>query len=351
MTDPFANMIFDTSDDPGSDFGPEPAAAAPRIVGLPIEDFIQSVESKRWSVGGLVIEGGITVLAGDPESFKSTGAHNIAMHYCRAWEGEWMGLPVEEGPVVYLSNEKAATSLRDRFKAMLDDDVPQHPFIVTHNKARVSATPAPGHVPWSDVVDMIRDLHATSGKSVLLIVDTLTSCGPIGYDENDNRQVSEYLDQLKHARDAGATILLLHHYSKNGSANGGGAMALRGGTALAGDIDGSGQFHRPDQEQARGTLRLRPKEGVHSSTGFVVDAGGTFRMTPAEAQVVLLTADMVAQAVKDGATSQGAVYEACKAQVNGVTKAQVADKVKELVAAGLLVKTGRNKALSIKEQE
>jgi hypothetical protein len=350
MTDPFANMVFDTSEDPGSDFGPEPEESD--IIGLPLMDFIASVQSKRWSVDGLVIEEGITVIGGDPESFKSTGAHNIAMAYSRAWAGEWMGKAVEEGPVVYLSNEKAATSLRDRFKAMVEDgDEPQHPFIVVHNKTRVTDTPAPGQVPWGDVVRMIASLHAAHGKSVLLIVDTLTSCGPMGYDENDNRQVSDYLTNLKRARDAGATIILVHHYSKNGSANGGGALALRGGSALAGDIDGTALFERSDQEQPRGVIRLRPKEGERTRMGFVVDAGGTFRMTPAEAQIVLLTADMVAQAVKDGATSTDAIFDACKVKVAGVTRTQVRAKIKELEASGLISKASRTAPYTVKEQE
>jgi hypothetical protein len=346
---PFAHFNYDFNEDTaGAANAAGGTPVTPALVGMPLMEFIESVQTKHWAVDGLVIEDGITVLGGDPESFKSTGAHNIAMAYSRAWDGEWLGLPVSEGPVIYLSNEKAATSLRDRFKAMVEDgDEPKHPFLVVHNKVRVSMTPAVGQEPWSALVDTVRTLRTTTGKPVLLIIDTLTSCGPLGYDENNNMQVSDYLSNLKLARDAGATILLIHHYSKNGSTNGGGAMALRGGTALAGDIDGSGLFQRTDPEQARGEVRLWPKEGERKRITFSVDAGGTFRMTTAEARIVLLTTDMVIDAVRNGAGTNADIFDAVKDQITGITRDQVRNKVKEIVAAGLITKAHRTAPFTV----
>jgi hypothetical protein len=349
--DPFAHFNYDFNDDTAGAANAAPAPWSP--VGVLLDDFLTVTDAMHWSVDGLAVKGGIIVFAGRPESFKSAATQNLAMAYARLWDGEWMGLPVAEGPVLYGTNEKAAGSIRERFAKMLttkvDDDggeAPAYPVYIVHNKVRMGMPATDKTRDWADLKADVDALSDGGLHHPLVIIDTLASVAWPGFDENNGDHVGQVLDFLHSLRDRGCTILLVHHFSKQGHANGDDAMGLRGHTRLYGDIDGTVTFTR-DGDAPTGTMYPRPKDGSPSRKTFVVNVESDFRLVEREGTIVLLTTDMVIDAVRNGAGTSDEVFATCKEQITGVTRGQVREKVKELLAAGLLVKTkGRNPRLT-----
>jgi hypothetical protein len=336
----------------GTFMDPDPATAPPPPkIGEDLDDFLANVQPIHWTVDGLAIDGGIVVFAGRPESFKSTAAHNIGMSYAGVRPSPWMGLDVAGGPVVYVTNEKARASIGARLGAMRSaGKAPAHPFIVILNKVRISAATAPDQHPWSDVISLIGRLHADTGKRVLLIVDTLTSCAPVGFDENSGESVMQVLTLLKQARDAGATIILVHHFSKAGHANGSDSMGIRGHTALYGDVDGTVIFERPDEMKPNGVMRPRPKDGVATKRPFVVTTEGDFWMGPAiEVMGASLTNDLITGIVGTwGPMSQNDIVAKVQAENPSLSRDAIRTKVKTMLDSGMLTKTkGRNPLFAV----
>lgn len=348
--DPFAGATFDFNSSTGQTFTPGPAASV--RIGVPLDDFLASTDSMTWAVDGLAINGGIVVFAGRPESFKSTAAHNLGMTYARVWDGPWMGLDVAEGPVIYLTNEKAAGSIKDRLgKMRAAGDPPKHDFLVIHNLVRMTNDAPPKKEPWSALVATVEGLYAACGNRVMVIVDTLASCAPTGFNENDITHVQPVLDHLKEVRDAGATVILVHHFSKAGHGNGDDSMGMRGHTALYGDVDGTVIFTRSDPERPVGRMLPRPKDGASSAKPFSVDVDTDFRMVEANPGIViaLVTLDLIVDAVADGCGNEPKIIDHVKRTVPNATRAMVRPMIDKCAADGRIFRASKTAPWTVTE--
>lgn len=72
----------------------------------------------RWAVDGLIAEG-VNILAGRPKLGKSWLALGAAVAVASG--GQFLGVPVEQGPVLYLALEDSARRIQARLKRLLDD--------------------------------------------------------------------------------------------------------------------------------------------------------------------------------------------------------------------------------------
>jgi hypothetical protein len=218
---------------------------------VPWEDFLATAsEQVPWIARDLVVEGGITLFLGAPASFKSMAA--LELGFASAAGNNWLGLEVESRPICYVSNEKSKETVADRIRHLTVIHRPQMPFIVAHRKGI-----AFGNEPWARLVEQVRALDHP-----IVILDTLASLSPGGFDENSTKDMGDALFYTRQLTDADATVILVHHpkkASKDGGSNG--PLSGRGSGRLDGEVDGWVEFHRKEPTENKAWLHARPKDG------------------------------------------------------------------------------------------
>ncbi len=157
----------------------------------------------RWAVAGIVPEGA-SMLAGRPKLGKSWLALNLAVAVASG--GQFLDVPVEQGPVLYLALEDGQRRIQGRLHRLLDPCG--------------AAWPSHLHFTWTFPVldaDGLK-LLAAEIKHVrprLLIVDTLGRVRPVPLGSNayqDDYRVVGSLQQL--ALNARLAIVLVAHTRK-----------------------------------------------------------------------------------------------------------------------------------------
>lgn len=111
-----------------------------------------------------------------------------------------MGLNTQSLPVVFVDFENSLPVLIERVRKIKIEDV-----LFWHNTNEVLAPPKLDSLKWEP--------YKTLPKGSLLVFDTLRASQ--SQDENDSRQMAFVMARLKELRDAGFTILLLHHTPKS----------------------------------------------------------------------------------------------------------------------------------------
>ncbi len=158
-----------------------------------------------WVVQHIIAEG-LTLLVAPPKAGKSFLVYKIAL--ARASGGEVLGLPVQQGPVLYLALEDGWRRLQERGRKLLDAGQP----IPTGIDYIIRLDPA------VSVLEKIRswmDLHR--GMKPLVIVDTFGKVKPpagasaSAYDHD--YKVMGGFKSLTEA-DPGSAIILVHHDRK-----------------------------------------------------------------------------------------------------------------------------------------
>ena len=174
-------------------------------------------EQQRWLVEDLLIQGGVSVLAGKPKAGKSTLARAFAVSVAQGVA--FLGRAVSQGAVVYLAFEDKRAELRRYFAAMGAREDDPIDFLV-------------GTAP-DEIVRRV-DALARERRPALIIVDTLARFARVR-DLNDYAEVTRALEPiLAIARETGAHVLLVHHAKKGGGADG---DAILGSSAIFGSVD------------------------------------------------------------------------------------------------------------------
>lgn len=196
---------------------------------MPIGEVLSTTNKLSWAVDGLLTEGGISVLAGDPKAGKSTIARQIAKAVVRG--EKFLDRKAEKGPVLYLALEEQLSALNLFYKQMgmtKDDEL----YV---------------HVGGALGGDTLRDLTEAIEhyKPRLIVADTMFLLLNVR-DINSYKEVNDAVSPFrKIARDTDCHIMFLHHSNKSGI----GANAVSGSKAITGAVDNIMLFERIDGER------------------------------------------------------------------------------------------------------
>ncbi len=217
----------------------------------------------RWLVDGLLLAGGISLLAAKPKVGKSTLARTLAVAVGRG--APFLGRATLPGPVLYLALEEHRSGVIRHF---LDMGAAQEPVYVYVGSAPEAA------LAW---------LERAIGRyrPALAIIDPIFKLLRLG-DGNDYAQVSRAFEPvISLARQHGCHVLCVHHLGKSDR---GGGDAILGSTALFGAVDTALLLKRQETTrlvtaiQRYGTDLPETAIGLDTASGSVRVTGETARL-------------------------------------------------------------------------
>jgi hypothetical protein len=299
-----------------------PTAAGPPVA-IPYATFIASAEATvPWFLQGVIVEGGITLLIGHPDAFKSMAALELA--FSSAAGHRWLGFDVLPRPIVYISNEKSRATIADRLRHLAIIHPPIQPIVIAHRVGIKFGNPK-----WDQTVAQVADLDRP-----FVILDTLASLSPDDFNENSTQEMNSVLGKIRAITDTGATVLLAHHPKKTGKDGTPAALSGRGAGNLDGEIDGWIEARRPDPNEERITLYARPKDGTSQRIPLIWnrDTFGFDRDTLAR----ICTSTTVAEVVTDEWGGIGLTGDQVATFFTGHTRTRVGNMLTEAKTAGLL---------------
>jgi AAA domain len=172
-------------------------------------------------IDGLLFKSTLALLYGKPKSYKSFLALDFALSI--AGGREWGERSTAQGPVIYVAAEGLA-GLGKRIQAW--EQAYGHAraasgedFYVLAERIRLLQLEDVGAL-----VDLAAIMHPA-----LMVVDTLNR-SLAGGDENNSRDMGMAIDALDRVRQAGSTVLVVHHADKDG-------RNYRGHSSLEGAVD------------------------------------------------------------------------------------------------------------------
>lgn len=179
----------------------------------------KKAENVSWLVDGLLIQGGISMFAGNPKSGKSTITRQLAMAVSRG--NKFFGRDVKKGNVLYLALEEQENLIGAQLKNLgltKEDNILMHV----------------GPLGAGNVNDNLRTAIGKLNSS-LVIIDTLLLFSHFD-NLNDYNETYKVISNLRNiARETETHIILIHHKNKNTEASG--SNSVLGSTALQGAID------------------------------------------------------------------------------------------------------------------
>ena len=196
-----------------------PAGERAPVKFVSADELLASVPAEPpWRWHGYLAAGAVTVLAGKPKSGKSTLGFAIATAIAGR-EDDFLGHRLDGGPVVYVSEEGAAT---------LAHKVSGEGLRIA---TRETAWPRP---IWSALVWAARAEANRVGASVV-VIDTFAFWAALGPEsEKDAGAVQAAMEPLVALAENGRAVLLIAHARKGGGEDG---EAVRGSSAIAGAAD------------------------------------------------------------------------------------------------------------------
>jgi hypothetical protein len=255
-----ARILDDAPDAPSIDFEreyrparPEKDGYRPRILDPQVQeasqggtfemltlDDLEDLPSPEWLVDKVLPADTFAVIFGAPGSTKSFWSLDAA---CSVASGHSLhGSVVKQGPVIYAAGE-GLRGLKWRLEA----------WRLAHPSADMDALRrnlriVPRAIRLLEEGDAMRVFNTarSMGDLSLLIIDTWARA-LTGGDENSSRDVGLAIDVCEAVRHAtGATVLVVHHSNKDGSAE-------RGSTALKGAADAQ---MRMEKDEKTGVVTL-----------------------------------------------------------------------------------------------
>lgn len=292
-------------------------------------DQLLRLEKLNWLLYGTLPQSEVMVLYG-PSGVGKT--HNVVgQSLCVASGRDWFGNPVTQGVVVYVAAE-GVTGLRNRVTAWCEywdvslDEIRTN-FWVFGEPINLRS---PGEA--ARFIETIQAVASAHGPVRLVVFDTLIRCS-FGSDENSSRDMNMITDSADRIRrETGATVLLVHHTGKAGDAE-------RGSSALRSNV--------------WGMLKLQPEPGhpgvIRLSSDKMRDAPditpSRWRLEPVGDSCVLVPADDVPEPGSDiqdkivvALGSLGPMTQSQIVSTVGAPKSTVSDRLKRLVASGVIVR-------------
>ena len=223
-----------------------------------LREFIDTAAASKPDLyPDIVPSGGLVIFVGQPRSFKTMAA--LQMMFSVASGQRWLGHePTESGDCLYVSEEGAASKVRERLVAMNDAYKPSSDIRILHRRGvRLLADDA----GWAMVRQTLDEMDAPR----VVVLDTLAAL--MAGDENSVMDVREALRPAqKLITDYGVTVALVHHINKGGEGRMGNRM--RGSSALWGACDGTLGFVRDEDANGvaldTGEVRVETKDNEPS---------------------------------------------------------------------------------------
>lgn len=228
-------------------------------------------DDTRWACSNVWKPGALTLVVGTQQSFKSWSMFDLMYHAAKGTD--WLDRSLTPyDAVVYVSNEKSFAAVYERLWLLFANDMDLAGKVhIRHREDRIQF----GNENWERFVDWAH--NELMGSRILLILDTLTSLAPAGYDENNLKDVSRVLNHIRELQQGERfDVMLVHHLNAMGE-------RPRGHTALDGEVDGFVKFDRRGRDLDEVLVRFEPKDGLPSLQTFTFDsAKGMFKRATAK---------------------------------------------------------------------
>ena len=202
---------------------------------IPFDRFVSTrIEPPKWLVEGVWQSGTYGMIAGEPKTYKSVQATDLALSVAsgRPYLGHF---PVDlTGTVLYIQEENNPQTVQDRI------------FKIAYAKGMLTAT-GEGWALADDIPMYFSNNYGvdlTSKESRELIEATITKLNPVliifdplymmlgNVDENSAKEVGDVLRWLSYLRNQyNVAIMICHHYNKGG-VNTRGGQRVRGSSAF-----------------------------------------------------------------------------------------------------------------------
>jgi len=182
-------------------------------------DDLDRLPDPTWQIAGILPQGSVALLYGEPGAGKSFVALDMAL--CIATARPWQGRTVAQGDVLYIAAE-GGSALKHRVVAWRDRRGAKPSRAVFRAKPCDISNEGERSL-------LISEAHKAGWQPRAVVVDTLARCFGTG-DENSTQAMNAFVAGLDHLREAfpDATILVVHHSGKDRSKRDRGNSALRG---------------------------------------------------------------------------------------------------------------------------
>ncbi len=181
-------------------------------------DELDVLPDPEWLIKGILPQGGLAVLYGEPGAGKSFLALDWAMSI--ASERPWFGGEVKAGAAVYVYAE-GASGLKFRVRAWCNvkKGKPDCMRVLPHSLNLLDR---------EEVDELIKAIRKDEGEPNLIVIDTLARCFGNG-DENAPKDMNAFVAGADALREAfpGAAVLVVHHSGKDPKRGDRGHTALR----------------------------------------------------------------------------------------------------------------------------
>jgi hypothetical protein len=217
---------------------PEAQKLKEQLWAIPFDKFVsKKMEQPTWLVEGIWQKGTYGMIAGEPKTYKSVQATDLALSVASG-RPFLNYFPVRTiGNVLYVQEENGESTVQDRVNKiasskglLVDGSLPPSVPIYFSNNYGVNLTDNDSRTLLEKTIQQI--------NPVLLVLDPLYMM--LGdADENSAKEVGSVLRWLTYIRNQyGCTIVVCHHYNKSSSNSGArGGQRVRGSSAFHGWVE------------------------------------------------------------------------------------------------------------------
>ncbi len=214
---------------------PDAVTLKEQLWAIPFSKFLEKrIDTPEWLVEGIWQKGTYGMIAGEPKTYKSVQATDLALSVAsgRAFLNQY---PVKtRGAVLYIQEENGEGTVQDRINK------------VAASKGLLTSTPYGWSLP-EDLPFFVSNnygVNLTDKDHRTLIERTIQKINPVlvildplymmfgGVDENSSTEVGDILRWLTYLRNSyKCSVLICHHYNKGGT-NARGGQRIRGSSAF-----------------------------------------------------------------------------------------------------------------------
>lgn len=224
----------------------------PNTVLTTLDSQVAHARQPKWLVKGILTEGGLGFISGEPKSFKSWFGLDLAMSISSGTRFLNEFDIVNPGPVLYIQEEDSPIILKGRVRRIrqgkksdrvtidAEGSVEWSPPSLLADDLPINAL-LQGDVIISDerwqlwLADQLRagypSPHGSAGSYRVVIIDTLMMVSGIINNNDAQEMTTKIFKPIKQiARDAGVALIFIHHSRKSGSEE------RRGGQRMLGSV-------------------------------------------------------------------------------------------------------------------